>query len=384
MLDVRCLCRLFSSKVVFSEVVAFSANTGLFMLQGTRSFAPCLTPRSPLAYWSFKQHAKRDHRCVIDARQLPCLYSTHPEAQPPLLYHPMRATSLTPATFHTRLSLILLCLLGGANGLLAQKATPFVGQVLSVVPDRQALVVQAAGSDRPLTVDVGSGDYQIARPEWAIQGELVPYAGRQLLQNIRPNNRPDVALIERLDRQLQQDTLTRGSRAFRGIGERIPRFALWQQDGTLFHSDSLRGQYAVVNFIFTRCQSPNMCPAATQRMAQLQAAAKERSIEDLHLVSITLDPDFDTPGIFAAYAGGRGIESHNFSFLSGPARVVENLKIQLGVLSEPDDKEIIRHTLSTALIDPSGEIIYRIPGSMWDPEVFLSQIAKHRARAAAL
>ncbi len=295
----------------------------------------------------------------------------------------MRANSLTPASSRSHLSLLLIVFLSGATGLLAQRATPFAGQVVSVVPDRQALVVQAADTDEPLTVDVGSGDYRIARPDWVIRGELVPYAGRQLLQNIRPNSRPDVALIERLDRQLQQDTLTRGSRAFRGVGERIPRFALWQQDGTLFHSDSLRGKYAVVNFIFTRCQSPNMCPAATQRMGQLQSAAKERGIEDIHLVSITLDPDFDTPGIFAAYAEGRGIESHNFSFLSGPARIVENLKIQLGVLSEPDAKEIIRHTLSTALIDPSGEIIYRIPGSMWDPMVFLNQIEKHRSLKTA-
>lgn len=127
----------------------------------------------------------------------------------------------------------------------------------------------------------------------------------------------------------------------------------------------------------------NMCPAATQRMTQLQRTAKERGIEDLHLVSVTLDPEFDTPGVFTAYANGRGIDPENFSFLSGPARVVENLKIQLGVLAEPDEKEIIRHTLSTALIDPSGVVIYRIPGSMWDPEVFLQQIEKHRAAANA-
>jgi Uncharacterized protein SCO1/SenC/PrrC, involved in biogenesis of respiratory and photosynthetic systems len=122
-----------------------------------------------------------------------------------------------------------------------------------------------------------------------------------------------------------------------------------------------------------------MCPAATTRMTQLQDLAAARGIDDLKLVSITLDPDFDTPGIFTAYARGYGADPDSFHFLSGPERVVENLKTQLGVLAEPDEEEIIRHTLSTALVDPSGEIIYRIPGSMWDPEVFLRQIEKHRS-----
>lgn len=253
----------------------------------------------------------------------------------------------------------------------------FCGRVVSLDPDRQALTVQN-GDGETLTVDVGPGDYAIAKPDWEISGQLVPYAGRQLLQTIMPDNSREKALVQRLDRQLQQDTLRRGSGAFRSIGERIPRFVLWKQDGTIFHSDSLRNNYAVINFIFTRCKQPNMCPAATARMTQLQKLAAERGIEDLRQVSITLDPDFDTPGIFANYANGWGIDSERFFFLSGPARVVENLKIQLGVLSESDEKEIIRHTLSTALIDPSGEIIYRIPGSMWDPEVFLKQIDRDR------
>jgi protein SCO1 len=260
----------------------------------------------------------------------------------------------------------------------ALTAETFTGSVVSVTEDRQALVVEAEDRETPVTVDVGPGDYAIARPGWKIRGELVPYAGRRLLQTIMPNDPQEKALIQRLDRQLQQNTLNRGSGAFRSMGERIPRFALWKQDGALFHSDSLRGNYAVINFIFTRCKSPTMCPAATQRMAQLQDMAKEQGITDLRQVSITLDPEFDTPGVFFSYAEGYGIDHETFFFLSGPARVVENLKTQLGVLAEPDEEEIIRHTLATALIDPSGEIIYRIPGSQWDPAIFLQQIEKHR------
>lgn len=260
-------------------------------------------------------------------------------------------------------------------------AEPFVGTVTGIVEDRLALVVQPENSEDMLTVAVGRGDHSIAQPGWEIRGELVPYAGQQRLQTIWPNGSRDKAVMERLDRQLQQDTLNRGSRAFRGIGEQIPRFALWSQKGTLFHSESLRGNYVVINFIFTRCRMANMCPAATERMRLLQVMASERGVEDLRLVSITLDPDFDTPGIFSSYATDREIDQETFYFLSGPERIVENLKTQLGVLAEPDADEIIRHTLSTALVDPSGHIIYRIPGSMWDPAVFMRQIDNHRKSA---
>lgn len=116
----------------------------------------------------------------------------------------------------------LLCLLtigGLASNLTVTASSSFSGKVISVLPDRQAITVSSGEDAAPITVDVGSGDDAIAREGWEIRGEIVPYAGRQLLQNIMPNNRADVALIQRLDRQLQQDTLTRGSKAFRSIGD---------------------------------------------------------------------------------------------------------------------------------------------------------------------
>lgn len=256
----------------------------------------------------------------------------------------------------------------------------FEGRVVDVDENRLVLTVIADGGSEETAVFVGRGDHAIAKPGRMIRGELVSYAGGLRLQTIWPNDSRDLAVMERLDRQLQQDTLNRGSKAFRGIGEQMPRFALWRQSGELFHSESLRGNYVVLNFIFTRCRMANMCPAATERMRILQELAGDREVDDLQLVSVTLDPEYDTPGIFHSYATDRDIDSSNFHFLSGPDRVAANLRTQLGVLAEPDEVEIIRHTLTTTLIDPAGRIIYRIPGSMWDPEVFLRQIDRHRER----
>lgn len=284
------------------------------------------------------------------------------------------------AIFYPRLaSLVFLFALLASPFLKA--ATPFEGVIVGVVEERNQIIVAKSSDADPSefrTVHVSRGDRAIAREGKKIRGEIVPYAGGERLQQIFPNKPEELAVMTRLDRQLQHDTLNRGSRVFRGIGEQAPRFAMWDQQGNLFLSDSLRGSYAVINFIFTRCRMADMCPAATERMHRLQRMAKDAGINDIKLVSITIDPAFDTPGIFTAYAMDRDIDGSNFYFLSGPERMAANLRAQLGVLAEPDEEEIVRHTLTTVLIDPAGRIIYRIPGSLWEPRVFISQIERHR------
>ncbi len=232
------------------------------------------------------------------------------------------------------------------------------------------------------TCRVGRGDAQILNAGDRVRGDLVSFGEDHRLQTIWPNDAVKRGTISRLGDALRKDTLHRGSKVFRGVGEYMPKFALYDTDGSLFLSESLKGSYAVMNFIFTRCANPNMCPAATGRMKELQEMMAAEGIDDLQLVSITLDPEYDTPGIFSAYAADKELDTRSFHLLGGPVQIVEDMKVQMGVLSEPDEEEIIRHTMSTALIDPTGKIIYRIPGSMWSPKSFLKQYYKDKDRGA--
>ena len=245
--------------------------------------------------------------------------------------------------------------------------------------DNRTLHLHISGPEpRDVSARVGPGDLLIAREGAHVRGELVTLGGRKHLQNIWPDDPRAIGTIRNLARQLRRDTLQRGRRAFRGIGEPWPRFALFDQHGKLFLSEGARGDYVIVNFIFTRCTVPNMCPAATRRMADTQKLARERGIENLRLVSITLDPDYDTPGILAAYGDSRGIDFANFSFLTGPEQVIADLTEQMGILTRDHPEEIIQHTMSTTLVDPVGRIFYRVPGSNWSAEAFIRQIERHR------
>ena len=95
-----------------------------------------------------------------------------------------------------------------------------------------------------------------------------------------------------------------------------------------------RGRQIMLNFIYTRCPVATMCPAATLRMMAVQKQARAAGVKNLELISITLDPAYDTPGVLKEYAVARGIDTSNFSFLTGPELAIRDLLTQFGVIAE--------------------------------------------------
>jgi protein SCO1/2 len=169
---------------------------------------------------------------------------------------------------------------------------------------------------------------------------------------------------------LRQETFTRGKNAYREVGEAAPSFTLYNQDGRAVSFDTYRGKFVVLNFIFTRCPVATMCPASTAKMMSLQAAAQRAAITGVELVSISFDSTYDTPPVLKKYAAERGIDTKNFSFLTGPEKAIRDLLTQFGVIAEPGDN-IFKHTLATLLIGPDGKIRHRADGSTWDPADFI-------------
>ena len=169
---------------------------------------------------------------------------------------------------------------------------------------------------------------------------------------------------------LRQETFTRGKNPYREIGEAVPSFTLYNQDGRAVSFDTFRGKRVVLNFIFTRCPVATMCPASTAKMMALQAAAKTRGLTNLELVSISFDSAYDTPPVLKKYAAERGIDTTHFSFLTGPEKAIRDLLAQFGVIAEPGEN-IFKHSLATLLIGADGKILHRVDGSTWMPDDFL-------------
>src|SRR6185436_14296832 len=113
--------------------------------------------------------------------------------------------------------------------------------------------------------------------------------------------------------------------AYREVGETIPDFALYDQEGRVVQSARFRGKQVMLNFIFSRCPVATMCPASTMKMMGTQKLARESGVNSIEFVSITLDPAYDTPAVLKVYAATRGIDTSNFSFLTGPENAIKYL-----------------------------------------------------------
>jgi protein SCO1 len=256
------------------------------------------------------------------------------------------------------------------------------GQVIAVNRDRQTLTISheaLPGLMPAMTMEfrVDAGDLATVRPDERIRGDLVRRGDDFRLEHLWPDDRASVDTVATAANALRQDTAGRGRGAYREVGESLPDFALYDQGGRVVQARRFRGHDVMLNFIYTRCPIATMCPAATLRMMEVQRKARAAGVADLQLVSITLDPEHDTPGVLQAYARARGIDTGNFSFLTGPEPAIRDLLTQFGVIAEFQDG-LVRHTLATLLIDAQGRIIHRADGSEWTADEFVERMRKGR------
>ena len=253
------------------------------------------------------------------------------------------------------------------------------GEIVGLNVERRTLLVhhdEIPGYMPEMTMEftLGGAEVETFTEGQRIAARMVEEsAGVFRLDGIRVVDPEKERIIASANRELQEDTLNQGRAAFREVGERVSDFTLFDQSGELVSFSRYRGKRVVLNFIFTRCPVATMCPAATARMASLQRLARERGVTDFELVSITLDPVYDTPPVLESYANARGIDASNFHFLTGPEPAIRHLLTQFGIIAIADEN-IWKHTLNTVLIDRDGRIVHRIEGSSWDVEEFLKRL----------
>lgn len=137
----------------------------------------------------------------------------------------------------------------------------------------------------------------------------------------------------------------------------LPSFELVDQSGRPFGSRDLAGRVWVASFIFTRCDTE--CPAITRQMARIQSRA--RNLEPaFHLVSISVDPEYDSPARLAEYARAHRASPRMWTFVTGasePIRetVVKGFRVSMG--HDPGTgPEGITHGTHLVLVDGAGRI----------------------------
>jgi protein SCO1/2 len=140
----------------------------------------------------------------------------------------------------------------------------------------------------------------------------------------------------------------------------LPAFSLVGMDGKPFGSQELHGQVYIASFFFTSCRS--ICPAIMHGMGRLQAGLSERNVQGVRLVSISVDPEHDTPEILSAYAKEMGVDPGRWTLLTGDAEQVRQLVVDgfnTPVVPAPPrgaEPLDIAHTGKLVLVDGGGRV----------------------------
>ncbi len=138
----------------------------------------------------------------------------------------------------------------------------------------------------------------------------------------------------------------------------IPEMSLVDQDGESFAREDLVGRTSIVDFVFTRC--PAICPLLSEKMAQLQDRF-EGAGDDVQLLSISVDPDHDTPAVLSEYAARYEADPERWRFLTGDADEVNRVVVRgfRQAMGEPVETEAgidVMHSSHFVLVDRDGEI----------------------------
>jgi protein SCO1/2 len=125
-------------------------------------------------------------------------------------------------------------------------------------------------------------------------------------------------------------------------GETVPFFSLTNQDGARVTADTFRDRPYILTFVFTRCPVPNFCPRISQNFSQLQNAIKADPAlaTKVRLVSITLDPKFDTPEILKVYAEHQQADRAIWTFATGEPAQIDALTQSFAVYVQPEGDTI--------------------------------------------
>jgi protein SCO1 len=151
------------------------------------------------------------------------------------------------------------------------------------------------------------------------------------------------------------------------IGLKIPSFTLIDHTGKTVQLSDFLGRVVVIDFIYTRCPLPDVCPRLSANFASVS-----KKVHDVEFLSITIDPQFDTPAVLADYAR-RWQARESWRFLTGTPEQIQEVAGAFGLIYWPEEGSIT-HTVSTAIIGRDGTLVAQIDGAGYRPDQLLALI----------
>ena len=166
-------------------------------------------------------------------------------------------------------------------------------------------------------------------------------------------------------------------------GDEVPNFTLRNQDNREIHLQNYRGRTMLLTFIYTRCPVPDYCTLMSDNFAQIDRALSQDAglYAKTHLLSISIDPTFDTPQVLRSYGAAHTERYQNetfahWEFAGGTTEQVKKIAEYFGLTYFPEKDQII-HGLRTVIINPEGTVAKIYSGNDWKPEEVVVEIKKN-------
>ncbi|MDP7420933.1 MAG: SCO family protein [bacterium] len=145
-------------------------------------------------------------------------------------------------------------------------------------------------------------------------------------------------------------------------------FELLNQDGEKIPFSRFHDVVKIVSFIFIKCSMPTMCPLTTKNLRRLQKLLDEDLGREVVLLSITFDPESDTPAALKRYGELYGADFSNWHFLTGSLPAIDRVCEDYEIIHEKTDGDLIRHSVITFLIDGADNVRKMYFANKWKPE----------------
>jgi protein SCO1/2 len=214
--------------------------------------------------------------------------------------------------------------------------------------------------------------FDVLKPGQTLQATLVVASDRAWLEGIVVTDEP----------KPESNPLAPSESAGTPVGQVVPDFGLINQDGMRIHLHQYHGKALLLTFIYTRCPLPDYCPLMSRNFAQIleQVRSDPALSSSTHLLSVSIDPEYDKPAVLRAYGLDCAGKSHPFDdweFASGTPAQVRKVAEFFGLKYWTEGGQIV-HALVTALIGPDGKVIQLYRGNDWQPAQVVSDLQKLR------
>ena len=151
-----------------------------------------------------------------------------------------------------------------------------------------------------------------------------------------------------------------------------PEFTLTKQDGKRLALKELRGKVLAVTFIFASCA--DTCPLLTAKMVGIQDRLGSAFGEKVYFLSITVDPERDTPDVLKRYAEAHKANSAGWAFLTGTKAEIRDVAKRYGIFYKKMPRGDVDHTFLTSLVDHNGTLRVQYMGVKFNPDEMLRDL----------